>query len=239
MDSDDYLSPAHLGLYASVMDAYDITFQGYCIFENTSGETVKKYCMGEKDAHSDNCMDLLCHVFECGNIFGSTWSKIFRKDIIERWHLRFKEDVAIREDEIFTFEYCQYIKSVKVINSISYNYRLTPNSLMRRKYYDPRKMLDVYNYSYQAALQLPLTDNFRKVIDQYYSDSLRWAFWMMYYPGQLADWPFRMHYYDILSAWDKNHTETRTRLIKVNGCVTDYWEILKYIIKTMIKNIMK
>ena len=127
MDSDDYLSPAHLGLDASVIDAYDITFQGYCIFENTSGETVKKYCMGEKDAHSDNRMDLLCHLFECGNIFGSTWSKIFRKDIIERWHLRFKEDVSIREDEIFTYEYCQYIKSVKVINSTSYNYRLTHN----------------------------------------------------------------------------------------------------------------
>ena len=81
-------------------------------------------------------------------IFGSAWSKLFRKDIIDRWHLRFKEDVSIREDEIFTFEYCQYIKSVKVINSTSYNYRLTPNSLMRRKYYNPRKMLDVYNYSY-------------------------------------------------------------------------------------------
>ena len=237
MDSDDYLSPAHLGLYASVMDAYDITFQGYRTFENTSGRTKAEYRLEEAEAHNEECMGLLCRIFGCGNIFGSAWSKLFRKDIIDRWHLRFKEDISIREDEIFTFEYCQYIKSVKVINSTSYNYRLTPNSLMRRKYYDPRKMLDVYNYSYQAALQSPLTDNFRKVIDQYYSDSLRWAFWMMYSPGQLADRLFRMHYYDILNAWDKDHPETRTRLIKINGCVTDYWELLKYGVKSIINQI--
>ena len=235
MDSDDYLSPTHLGLYATVMDAYDITFQGYRTFENTSGETVREYSMDEKEVQSENCMELLCRVFECGNLFGSAWSKIFRKNIIDRWHLRFKEDVSIREDEIFTFEYCQYITSVKVINSTSYNYRLTPNSLMRRKYYDPRKMLDVYNYSYQAALQLPLTENFRKVIDKYYSDSLRWAFGMIYYPGRLADKSFRVYYYDILSDWDKKHPEERTRLMKINGCVTDYWELLKYVVKMFLK----
>lgn len=237
MDSDDYLSPNHLGHYASVMDLYDITFQGYRTFENTSGETVKEYNIDENEAQSENCMDLLCRVFKCGNMFGSAWSKIFRKEIIDRWHLRFKEDVSIREDEIFTFEYCQYITSVKVINSTSYNYRLTPNSLMRRKYYDPRKMLDVFNYSYIAALQLPLNVNIRKIIDKYYSDSLIWGYWMMYYPGRLADKSFRLYYYDILRDWDKNHPEEPTDLVKINAIITDRWLTIKCIVKTMINNL--
>lgn len=148
MDSDDYLSPCHLEQYASVMNDYDIIFQGYRIFENTSSKTKAEYSLEETEAHNEKCMNLLCRIFGCGNLFSSAWSKIFRKDIIDRWHLRFKEDVSICEDEIFAFEYCQYIKSVKVINSTSYNYRLIPNSLTRRKYYNPRKMLDVYNYSY-------------------------------------------------------------------------------------------
>ena len=59
---------------------------------------------------------------------------------------------------------------------------------------------------------------------------------MMYYPGQLADRSFRIQYYDILSAWDKKHPEERTRLIKINGCVTDYWELLKYGVKMFWKS---
>lgn len=62
MDSDDYLSPAHLGLYASVMDAYDITFQGYRTFENTSGRTKAEYRLEEAEAHNEECMGLLCRI---------------------------------------------------------------------------------------------------------------------------------------------------------------------------------
>lgn len=50
---------------------------------------------------------------------------------------------------------------------------------------------------------------------------------MMYYPGKLANKSFRLYYYAILRDCDKKHLEECTRLIKINGCVTDYWEILQ------------
>lgn len=50
----------------------------------------------------------------------------------------FKEDISIREDEIFTFEYCHYIKSIKVLQSATYHYQQSDNSLMRRKYFAQR-----------------------------------------------------------------------------------------------------
>lgn len=238
VDSDDYLSPTHLAQYADVMNDYDITFQGYRLFDSNTDGTIKTYHAVETDTTANGIQNILCHVFECGNQFGSAWSKIFRKDIVDKWHIRFKECISIREDEIFTFEYCQYVKTIKVLDTTTYNYRMTQNSLMRRKYINPQEMLNAFDTSCQAALQIPQTAEFRTMIDTYYRDSLKWAYLMLYYPGKLADISFRTHYYDLLSDWDKKHPGLKTHLIKGNIRITDYWQLAKYVVKVMVKKQM-
>lgn len=235
VDSDDYLSPTHLAQYADVMNDYDITFQGYRLFDNDTDETIKTCHAAEMDTTAREMQSILCQVFECGNQFGSAWSKIFRRDIIDKWHIRFKENISIREDEVFAFEYCQYVKTVKVLDTTTYNYRMTPNSLMRRKYMNPQEMLNAFDASYQAALQIPQTAEFRTMIDTYYRDSLRWAYWMLYHTGKLADVSFRMRYYDVLADWDEKHPEMKTHLIKGSIRISDYWQLVKYAVKVMIK----
>lgn len=239
MDSDDYLFPTHLSQYAAVMGNYDIVFQGYRMFDNFTNETVETCCLDEMSSDTDGIMGVLGRVFNSGNQFGSAWSKIFRGDIIEKRNIRFKNDISIREDEVFVFEYCQYAQRVKVLNTATYNYRMTPNSLMRRKYMSPAEIFKAVSYSYQAALQLPLTAEFREHIEIYYRDSLRWVYKVLYYPGHLAARTFRMQIYDALVDWDKKHSQLSTGLTGTSFQIIDAWMVLKYVVKTLIRKVLK
>ena len=61
--------------------------------------------------------------------FGFTWNKIFSKKIIDTNNLHFRENLIIKEDEVFTLEFCRYISSLGIASETPYNYRFLENSL--------------------------------------------------------------------------------------------------------------
>lgn len=71
----------------------------------------------------ESSMNVMEQIFSIGNFFGPTWNKIFRASIISENEIKFKEDVNLREDEIFTFSYCRFVSRIKVLDSDSYNYQ--------------------------------------------------------------------------------------------------------------------
>lgn len=60
---------------------------------------------------------------------GFTWNKLFKADVIKKNNLRFHEDLIIKEDEIFTLEYCMYIASIGISAATPYHYRVLGNSV--------------------------------------------------------------------------------------------------------------
>lgn len=64
--------------------------------------------------------------------FGFTWNKLFRTEIIKNHHIRFIKGLTLREDELFTTEYCRYIRTLKVLDSALYHYRVTSSGLTFR-----------------------------------------------------------------------------------------------------------
>lgn len=56
------------------------------------------------------------------NLFGYTWNKIFKLDIIKEHNIKFTENLAICEDEIFTLDYCRYVNNLMVLNIPLYYY---------------------------------------------------------------------------------------------------------------------
>lgn len=77
----------------------------------------------------------------------SVWNVIYSMDIIRKYNIEFpSERKFISEDIIWDSEYYKYAKRVKVINSIAYNYRITPGSLTQK--YKPdmlEKICALYN----------------------------------------------------------------------------------------------
>lgn len=232
VDPDDYLNPTHLQNYAENIIKYDIVYQGYRLFDEKTNNTLEEKSINEIVGHNQNeTINILCNIFEYGNFFGPTWNKIFHKSIINRYHIRFKEDISIREDEVFTFEYCQYVTSIKILSTASYNYQKTSNSLMRRKYIGPKEIMQVINYSYPASLQLPLSKDFRRNIDLYCTNSHVWLGRMLYYPNQLEGRIERLRYLE--SIWNCHKTAPTSRsksFCKVNILFTDYYHVIRYFV---------
>ena len=59
--------------------------------------------------------------FDFNNIGFSVWCRLFRKDIIDRYCLRFPEDVTITEDVCFVFCYLLHTRSLLAIPGVYYN----------------------------------------------------------------------------------------------------------------------
>ena len=67
------------------------------------------------------------------NFYGYTWNKMFCRDIIEKYKIRFTEGLRISEDEVYTLDYCTHAKSIKVLPLCLYNYRILGTGLTATK----------------------------------------------------------------------------------------------------------
>ncbi len=65
-------------------------------------------------------------------IFNFAWNKLYRKDIVEKNNIYFKESRGTWEDRPFVIEYLNYCKTYYSIRKHLYNYIYVPNSLSQR-----------------------------------------------------------------------------------------------------------
>ncbi len=64
--------------------------------------------------------------------FGVLWNKLYRRDLIEKHHVRMDESVSYGEDVIFNLEYLLYAKDIAVLKAPVYYYIRTPGSLIEQ-----------------------------------------------------------------------------------------------------------
>ncbi len=79
-----------------------------------------------KDA--ENIQDILCQVY-----FTAPWSKLYRKEIIEKNHLRFRSDLFYGEDTDFVYRYLIHIDSFVTINKAVTKY-IDSQTVLHKKY---------------------------------------------------------------------------------------------------------
>ncbi len=58
------------------------------------------------------------------NIHGAIWRTLFKREIIEREHIRFYQDVKIGEDKIFVLEYLSHCQKCALVDEYLYHYRI-------------------------------------------------------------------------------------------------------------------
>ena len=237
VDSDDYLCLQHLQNYNDNLNA-DIIWQGYRLFDQMSGVTIsEKRAEAQFASNKKACVDLFCKLFKMKNFFGPTWSKLFRFDIIEQHHLRFADDICFREDELFTFQYCKYVETARVLPTVTYNYQETVNSLMRSHYIDPHMIFNVINRSYEAAQQLPLNEEFKDVVENYYTESLVLCMRMAYAQGHLQIRGFRLKILKELALRNKiQPTKMSLKCVFFNPIFSDLYHLGGYVYKKILSN---
>ena len=107
---------------------YDIIFQGF-VREFSDGRKEKSFAM-DVDTSLMSKEEIICRLYK-EHVYGWSWCKLFRREIIEKHHIRFDESLRLLEDELFTSQFLQYAESVRTVNSHQYHYIYYSNSLMQ------------------------------------------------------------------------------------------------------------
>ena len=144
MDADDWIETKFLEIFVrnGIKDAYetrqryyenedcdyDIIFQGF-VREFSDGRKEESFAM-DADTSVMSKEEIICRLYK-EHVYGWAWCKLFRREIIEKYHIRFDESLRLWEDELFTSEFLRYAENVRTVNSHLYHYIYYPDSLMQ------------------------------------------------------------------------------------------------------------
>ena len=129
-DADDYVTCDWLATYTdSMAERIDLSIQGYYIIDN--GKIIEKTLSKEQGDTLGAIRKLIVALMSLG-VYGYLWVKLFRRQIIEDYHIRFDEKSAFREDEQFFSKYLEYVTTFRCLDKESYYYILPPSN---RAYY--------------------------------------------------------------------------------------------------------
>lgn len=67
--------------------------------------------------------------------FSGPWSKLYRRDILEKFNIRFDPEMALLEDTKFNMDYLRVISNIEVVKGVFYNYYVCHINSGARKFY--------------------------------------------------------------------------------------------------------
>lgn len=107
VDADDCLEPMYLEHLCQGFD-YDLSITGFCYDEepektNFLLELRDKSSIAKSLSELINA-DQLCY----------PWGRLFKRSIIEQYHIRFNEKMRFAEDNVFNWEYLCHINSLRI-----------------------------------------------------------------------------------------------------------------------------
>jgi len=189
MDADDWIETKFLEIFVrnGIKDAYetrqryyenedcdyDIIFQGF-VRELADGRKEESFAM-DADTSMMNKGEIICRLYK-EHVYGWSWCKLFRQEIIERHHIRFDESLRLWEDELFTSEFLKYAEKVRTVNSHLYHYMYYPNSLMQtNNTYLKRLFL---SERMNEALMPIANDELKEYINTTYNKNLKYSLLM-------------------------------------------------------------
>lgn len=149
MDSDDRLREGALA--ALEPSGCDLSVGGFAkISEDIEVKSYIPSAEGEFNGifGMDGFFDAVLYPRHC-YLVNSACFKLFRKDIIEKYSLRFLEGLDFAEDKLFVFSYLTHISSAKTVGRVVYDYIMQDGSLSSNMHSDRHisniiKMLDAY-----------------------------------------------------------------------------------------------
>ena len=105
-------------------------------------------------------------------LFSSLCSKVFRRQLIEQYGIRFEAGLSIGEDQVFIFSYAMHIQSIASVKDHLYNVDVSDGSSLSRKArsYLTQQLMEVNHRMYAAycgSLHSPEAA-------RYYESALSW-----------------------------------------------------------------
>ena len=131
IDADDSIVPDALSRFVSVANKADVVFFG-CIMTLRDGFR-RAYILPDwavSPVEESTAAQISSLAFNAlGDVFGWTWDKFIRRDVVERFHIRFDRAISFFEDELFTLEVMNVAESFATLSDCLYRYRQTADGL--------------------------------------------------------------------------------------------------------------
>lgn len=131
VDSDDYVSDDYVDVILTALKTErDMYFFGGKNIANKKVDRQNRgwiYMYDELVSNNKLIYDMV--------LSGKTnepWDKVFKKDIITQFNIRFDERTSLGEDIIFTLEYLKHITTIQLIKKDIYFYRILMSGLSRK-----------------------------------------------------------------------------------------------------------
>ena len=170
VDSDDYVSENYFSVISDALDnnVVDLLMFGYCNFGSISAE----WDTGEFNENTEVGIAIWVSSAMQQYLFSSLWSKVFKKQIIEQYNMRFGNDLAIGEDQAFIFTYAMHIRSIGSIEDHLYNVDVSDGNSLSRKArpYLTEQLMEVNRRMYAAYQAVPHAPEAAK----HYEAALSW-----------------------------------------------------------------
>ena len=136
IDSDDYWEEGLLAHYMAKSSKADLTYYSFRYIEEGKEDVLEHFdneIISGRTSIEEYIQPIRYRSYQ-SCIVDVPWGKFYNRNIIEKYHLRFPEDINFKEDEIFNYRYLKYAQVLEVCDFVGYNYRLLSNSLARRDF---------------------------------------------------------------------------------------------------------
>ncbi|MEG2366208.1 MAG: glycosyltransferase family 2 protein [Alistipes sp.] len=151
VDADDWVDPNHLQRFTeNSLGTQGVVFTGIVRHEINGG--LSKYSFALQERHGEHCIEAI-NILRRHNSVGWVVSKMFAREIIERYSMRFLVGAIYREDELFTVEYCSHVTSIRIIDGITYHYRQLATGLTKKRK-SPQEIIHMATALHDHYLQL-------------------------------------------------------------------------------------
>lgn len=126
LDSDDMLQKNALNALMLMVEGHEFGMGTYSsIYTNGVRE---KHPIQPFEGKIQDFLPIIYNYILTPILQGPCW-KIFKKDIIDKYQLRFPENMSYGEDAFFVYEYLLHIKTLKICDKDVYIYRISDISL--------------------------------------------------------------------------------------------------------------
>ncbi len=174
VDSDDWLPMEALKLLVREIEQKDTDLVIGDFFRVFEGKISQKGSIAEegvitRDQYAEAMLKSPADLY-----FGVLWNKLYKRDLIEQYHVRMDESVSYGEDMIFNLEYLLHASTIAVLKLPVYYYIRMPGSLIEQNISLPkiinmkRTVIRYYDRFYKKILDEETYQERRMVILSYY-----------------------------------------------------------------------
>ena len=139
VDADDVADEKMISTLVEMMEnGADLAVAGYCLEFVYRHRSVKEYLYPQKGVFSvDEKFGQVCCQWYARHILTTLCNKLYRRDLIEQYHLRMNEDMSLSEDLFWNIQYLKCVKQVVSTDQNVYYYRIRKNKTTVTHRFDP------------------------------------------------------------------------------------------------------